>query len=66
MHNGILLSHKKEETSQFETIQMVLEGIMLREISQTVKDEYYTIQKKKKKKKPHRHREQIGGAQSMV
>ena len=35
MHNGILLSHKKNEISPFAITLMDIEGTMLREISQT-------------------------------
>ena len=42
-HNGILLSHKKDEILLFSATWMDLEGIMLSEISQTEKDKYYMI-----------------------
>ena len=40
-HNGILLSHKKNETLPFVTTWMDLEGIMPSEISQIEKDKYH-------------------------
>ena len=43
IHNGILLGHKKMEILSFETIWMDLEGIMISEVSQTVKDKYSLI-----------------------
>lgn len=36
--NGILFSHEKEEILPFATTRMDLEGIVLREVSQTQKD----------------------------
>ena len=54
IHNGILFSHKKKEILQFATTWMILEVIMLCEISQTEKDNtaqynlYVESQKKKK------------------
>ena len=42
IYNGILCSHRKDETMPFTT-WLDLEGIMLNEISQTEKDKYYTI-----------------------
>ena len=38
--NGILCSHKKNETLPFVITQMELEGIMVSEISQPEKDKY--------------------------
>ena len=43
LYNEILLSHKKEETLPFVTTWIDLEGIMLSEISQTEKYEYWII-----------------------
>ena len=37
LHNGMLLSHKKEENFTFATVWMDLENIMLNEISQSEK-----------------------------
>ena len=42
-HNGILLSHKKNELLPFATMWMDLESIMLSEISQTEKYKYSVI-----------------------
>ena len=39
-HNGILLSHKKNEILPFAATWMDLESIILSEISQTEKDKY--------------------------
>ena len=43
IHNGILLSHKKNEIMPFAETWMNLEIIMISEISQTEKDKYYMI-----------------------
>ena len=43
LHNGILLSHKKEESCTLLTVWMDLENIMLSEISQSEKDKYHMI-----------------------
>ena len=43
MYNGILLSHKKNEILPFATTCMVLESIMLSEVSQAEKGKYYMI-----------------------
>ena len=43
LHNGILLSYKKEENVTFGTAWMKLESIMLSEISQEVRDKYHMI-----------------------
>ena len=40
IHNGILLSHKKNEILPFVATWMDLEGIMLSQVSQTEKDKY--------------------------
>ena len=40
IYNGILLSHKKNEIIPFAATWMVLEMIMLSEISQKEKDKY--------------------------
>ena len=42
-HNGISLSHKKNEILPFVTTWMDLEGIMLSEISQIEKDKCHMI-----------------------
>ena len=41
IHNGMLLSHKKDEIWPFVTIWMDLEDIMLSEISQREKVKYH-------------------------
>ena len=43
IHNGILLSHKKNEILPFAATWMDLENIILSEVSQTEKDKYYMI-----------------------
>ncbi|MBN9996815.1 DUF1725 domain-containing protein [Listeria monocytogenes] len=43
IHNGILLSHEKDEILSFVTTWMDLEGIMLSEISQREKVKYHMI-----------------------
>ena len=44
VHSAISFSHKKmNEILPFVTTQMEIKGITLNEISQTVKDKYYTI-----------------------
>ena len=43
IYNGILYSHKSKEILPFAATSMVLEGIMLGEISQTEKDKYCII-----------------------
>ena len=43
LHNGILLRHKKKKILPFEIAWMVLENIMLSEISQSKKDKYHMI-----------------------
>ena len=43
IHNGILFSHKKEKYLAFAGTWMDLEGIMLSEISQTLKGKYHVI-----------------------
>ena len=42
-HNGILLSHQKNEILPFAMTWMELEGIMLSEVSQAEKDNYHMI-----------------------
>ena len=42
-YNGILLSHKKNETMSFAATWMDLEIIILSEVSQTEKDKYHMI-----------------------
>ena len=77
IHNGLLLSHKKNEILPFATTWMDLEGIIPSEISQTEKDKscmisltcgIYKIQQTSEynnnnKKQTHRYREQISGYQ---
>ena len=43
IHNGILLSPKKNEIMSFVATQMALEIIILSEVSQKQKDEYDII-----------------------
>ena len=43
VYNGILSSHQKNEILPFAAMCMELEGIMLSEISQSEKDNYYII-----------------------
>ena len=43
VHNGILLSHKKNEIIPFAATLMDLEMIVLSEVSQTEKDKYHMI-----------------------
>ena len=43
LHNGILLSHKKEEFLTFATLWIELENITLSEISQSEKDKNHMI-----------------------
>ena len=43
IQNGLLLSHKKNETLSFVTMWADLEDIMLIEISQAEKDKYWTL-----------------------
>ena len=43
IHNGILLGHTRKEILPFAATWMDIEGIMLREITQTVRAKYYRI-----------------------
>ena len=43
IHNGILLSHKKEWTGSFVEMQMYLESVIQREGSQKEKNKYHTL-----------------------
>ena len=43
MHNGLLLSHKKNETMPFTATWREVEIIVLSEASQKEKDNYYMI-----------------------
>ena len=43
IHNGIPLSHKKNEIMPFAATWMNLEMIILSEVSQKEKDKYYMI-----------------------
>ena len=43
IHNGIPLSHQKNEILPFAMMWMKLEDIMLREVSQSEKDNYHVL-----------------------
>ena len=43
IHNGILLSHKKNEIMPFAATWMKLETLILSEVSQKEKDKYHMI-----------------------
>ena len=43
IHNGILISHKKDEIMPFVTAWMELEIIKISEVSQKVKDKHHII-----------------------
>ena len=43
IHNGILLSHKKDRMMPFAAAQMDLETLILSEVSQKEKDNYHMI-----------------------
>ena len=43
IHNGILLSHKKDDIMPFAATWMELENLILSEISQKEKDKYHMI-----------------------
>ena len=43
IHNGILLSHEKNEMMSFAVTWMDLEIIILSEVNQTKKDKYHMI-----------------------
>ena len=43
IHNGILLSHKKNDITPFAATWMELEAYILSEASQKEKDKYHTI-----------------------
>ena len=43
IHNGILLSHKKNKIIPFAATWMELETLTLREVSQKEKDKYHMI-----------------------
>ena len=69
IHNGLLLSHKKNEIMPFAATRMALEIIILSEVSQKQKDEYHMISficiiynvtqmnLSMKQKQSHKHRE---------
>lgn len=74
IYNGILLSNKKNEILTFAITCIVLENIMLSELSQTEKDKYSTVSlicgilktdKTDKQKSTHRHRDQSDGCQRL-
>ena len=43
IHNGILLSHKKDDIMPFAATWMELETLILSEMSQKYKDKYHMI-----------------------
>ena len=43
VYNGILLSHKKNEILPFAVLWIGLDNIILSEISQREKDQYYMV-----------------------
>ena len=43
IHNGILLSHKKNKIMPFVATWMELETLILSELSQKEKDKYYMV-----------------------
>ena len=43
IHNGILLSHKKDDIMPFAATWMELENLILSEMSQKEKDKYHMI-----------------------
>ena len=43
IHNGILLSHKKDDIMPFAATWMELENLILSEMSQKYKDKYHMI-----------------------
>ena len=43
IHNGILLSHKKDKIMPFAATWMELEMIILSEVSQKQNDKYYMV-----------------------
>ena len=43
VYNGILLSHKKNEILPFAAIWIGLDNIILSEVSQREKDQYYMV-----------------------
>ena len=43
IHNGILLSHKKDDIMPFAATWMELETLILSEVSQKEKDKYHMI-----------------------
>ena len=75
IYNGILLSHKKNETLPFVTTWIDLEDIMLNEISQTKTNTIWfhlyvqwnlknkTNEQTTKQKQTHSYSEQTGGCQ---
>ena len=73
IHNGILLSHKKDEIMPFAATWMELETLILREVSRKEKDKYpmishiwnliYTANEPFHRKENHGHGEQTWGCQ---
>ena len=62
VHNGILFSHKKKEILPFVKTGMKWQGIMLSEVSQREKDNYYmeSLYAETKKKRAISQKQRIG------
>ena len=63
VHNGILLTHKKDKIVPLATTWIDPEGIMLSKISQTEKDNTARFHSYVEDKRTHGQREQISGYQ---